>query len=348
MGWAQKKNSHSMTSNWTSQDPRTRNLYQRIIDRIQVHPIVPGKPVPIHIKTDKMPYMSPMSQHLFIISYAAVPMALHQAYCTSTGYMAGKWACCLHGNHYSRDPLLRRLIHRHGCLDGDKSDRDGISSAGAGRIVRALPEAAILRYALAICITYDADIAPLEAMRDTAYWPSFFTKLCLYGVILDFWFYGYHRACHEIPFLWKYHRTHHLTKHPTAIMSIWADNEQEIVDMIIIPFLTFATLCSIGLSLDFYEWWMCSAYVTYSEILGHCGLRVHANTPSPIMWLLKFWDADIAVEDHDLHHRMGWKKSFNYGKQTRVWDNLFSSSAPRVEAKESNVDYENVIWMPPF
>jgi sterol desaturase/sphingolipid hydroxylase (fatty acid hydroxylase superfamily) len=70
--------------------------------------------------------------------------------------------------------------------------------------------------------------------------------------------------------------------------------------------------------------------------------------PSPITWLLQLCDAELAVEDHDLHHRRGWKKSFNYGKQTRVWDRLFGSCLDRLEAKPDNIDYGTVVWMPIF
>lgn len=32
-------------------------------------------------------------------------------------------------------------------------------------------------------------------------------ELALYSIILDMWFYIYHRSCHEADGLWKYHRT---------------------------------------------------------------------------------------------------------------------------------------------
>lgn len=82
--------------------------------------------------------------------------------------------------------------------------------------------------------------------------------------------------------------------------------------------------------------------------MGHSGLRIHSLTPSPITWLLQLCDAELAIEDHDLHHRKGWRKSFNYGKQTRVWDRLFNTSIERLEAKEPNVDYGTVVRMPLF
>ncbi|KAM3433787.1 hypothetical protein MY4824_005781 [Beauveria thailandica] len=354
MGWAKEHNSHSMTSDWTSQHRSQWNLYQLLIDWNGFYPIIPWKALPVHLKTDKMPYMSPISQHLFIIFYATVPLALHQAYSSLTGLTVGKFSSfLLYGWAYLITAvremlLLRRLIHKYGCLDGDVHGRDGIPNTGARKVLVGPPKTAFFRLALAVFITYDSDTSPLEAMADVSCWPVSFVKLCLYGITLDLWFYVYHRACHEIPFMWKYHRTHHLSKHPTAAMAAWADDEQEVTELVIIPLLTFATFWSVGLPLGFYEWWICSEYVVFSEVIGHSGIRVHVIIPSPISWLLRLCDAELAIEDHDLHHRFGWRKSFNYGKQTTMWDKIFSSKSPRLESRETNVDYEDIVWMPIF
>lgn len=354
MGRAANHNPHSMTSDWPLKDMSTWNLYQRFIDYLNIYPVFPGKPLPVHPKTDKIPYMSQWSQHLFIISFAAMPMLLHQAWVTLTGHSLGKWATFfLYNGAYTlvairEVRMLRRISYEYGCLDGDVADRDGIPNTGVGKIIGSMHKTAGFRLALAVLITYSPGVSPLAAISNLTSWAPFLAKISLYGIVLDFWFYSYHRACHEVPYLWKYHRTHHLTKHPNALCSGFADDEQEIIEMVIVPFLTFATLWLIGLPLGFYEWWFCLEYVTYSEVLGHSGIRVHSLVVSPITWLLQICDTELAVEDHDIHHRKGWRKSFNYGKQTRLWDQLFNSSIERLEAKASNIDYGTVVRMPLF
>lgn len=83
-------------------------------------------------------------------------------------------------------------------------------------------------------------------------------ELGLYSVVLDGWFYLYHRCCHELDGLWKYHRTHHLTKHPTPLLSSYADEEQEFIEIALIPLLTWATLkYAFGLPMTFHDWWIC-------------------------------------------------------------------------------------------
>jgi sterol desaturase/sphingolipid hydroxylase (fatty acid hydroxylase superfamily) len=89
-------------------------------------------------------------------------------------------------------------------------------------------------------------------------------------------------------------------------------------------------------------------YVVFSELFGHSGVRVLASPPSTLTWLLRLGGVELVVEDHDLHHRKGWKKSSNYGKQTRLWDWMFGTSRERIECVPSNIDYNTIVEMPLF
>lgn len=311
MGRAQEHNTHSMVSTWPTDDKKTWNGYHKFIDFLNVYPLYPDQPLPVHPKTDKMPYMSSISQHLFIIVFALIPLILHQAYFNYMGHGPGKIAMILFYNGaytvtaIREVRMLRRLAHKYGCLDGDVAKRDGIPNTGAGKIIGEMHKTAGFRIIMAVLIDYDPTVAPTSLFSDWATFARFVLKLSLYGPLIDVFFYTYHRACHEVPFLWKYHRTHHLAKHPTAVHSGFADDEQEVIEILIVPFLVFTTLWAVGLKLSFFEWWMCFEYVTYSEVWGHSGLRIHGIVPSPISWLLEALDMELAVEDHDIHHRKG-------------------------------------------
>ncbi|CEJ88286.1 hypothetical protein VHEMI04672 [[Torrubiella] hemipterigena] len=353
MGRATETNQHSMASTWTTADKSTWNRAQKTMHFLNAYPVLPGQPLPVRKKTEKIPYMVAWSQHLYIIVYAAVPFIIHQAYTSLTGHSLGKIATFVlytfsyMFNAARESRMLRQLAYKYGCLDGDEYDRDGIPDGyGAGKILGELSKTSAIRLALAVWATYDPTSSPMTAFSDPKWWMLLAAKLCLYGVVLDFFFYTYHRACHEVPNLWKYHRTHHLAKHPTVLHSGWADDEQEIIEILIVPLLTFGSLWAMGLPLGFYDWWICFEYVTYAEVWGHSGIRVHGIVPSPISWLLQLLDMELALEDHDLHHRKGWKKSFNYGKQTRVWDRLFGTTTSRLEAVASNIDYSQLVQMP--
>jgi sterol desaturase/sphingolipid hydroxylase (fatty acid hydroxylase superfamily) len=103
-----------------------------------------------------------------------------------------------------------------------------------------------------------------------------------------------------------------------------------------------------GLPMGFCDSWVCHQYIVFTELMGHSGLRLNASPPSTMTWLWRFFDADLVIEDHDLHHRKGWKKSHNYGKQTRVWDRIFGTCHERIECLESNTDYDNPAVLPLF
>ena len=170
----------------------------------------------------------------------------------------------------------------------------------------------------------------------------------LYGIILDFWFYWYHRLMHEIGSLWQYHRTHHLTKHPNPLLTLYADTEQEFFDILGIPLLTYFSMKAMGMPMGFYEWWICHQYVVFAEVAGHSGLRIHTSPPNTLSPLLRWFNCELIIEDHDLHHRKGWKSSGNYGKQTRLWDVVFGTCKDRIECQDDNIDWENTISMPIF
>jgi len=122
-----------------------------------------------------------------------------------------------------------------------------------------------------------------------------------------------------------------MVKHPTWVLSGFAGLEQDIFDVIVIPVLAALTY-----KIDFFTWWICTAYITHTEAMGHSGLR--ACVPAtPASSFLQPFGLELNIEDHDLHHRNGWRKSFNYGKQTKMWDTLFGTARPRIECVPENV-----------
>ncbi|KAM3445847.1 hypothetical protein NHJ13734_000024 [Beauveria thailandica] len=80
------------------------------------------------------------------------------------------------------------------------------------------------------------------------------------------------------------------------------------------------------------------------ESTAHSGVRLLLNPPSTLGWLWDRFDLALAVEDHGMHHRRGSEKSFDYGKQTRVWDHLLGTVYPREETP--HVDRTKVVWFP--
>lgn len=68
----------------------------------------------------------------------------------------------------------------------------------------------------------------------------------------DFWYYLIYRAAHGIPFLWRFHRTHHTTKHLSIRLTAYEDMEQEVWDMVGPLTLAYATLRTSNIPFDFF------------------------------------------------------------------------------------------------
>ncbi|GAB7324343.1 hypothetical protein MBLNU13_g08298t2 [Cladosporium sp. NU13] len=180
--------------------------------------------------------------------------------------------------------VLIDLGAKVGFLDGDEHARDPITHANFAKTFFTVASFSILRPALLVFVA-----GYFDAWNFNTISPWLPLELLLYGIILDFWFYAYHRACHEIGPFWKYHRTHHTTKHPIPVLSTFADGEQELIETILVPLLSYLTLRSgLRLPMPFYDWWICQAFILSAEIMGHSGLRVHAVAPGLASFVLEF------------------------------------------------------------
>lgn len=337
----------SIRSTWRRQDRSTWSIYHWIFEWGDFHHVYLDRKVPVFAKTDKIPYIPDWYLHRFIIFHTALSMIAHELFTYFTGmnfhpvvaYIYYQTAGRLFLSTEMR--VLRELGHTYGFLDGDKHERDGVPDVGVKKALISILMAGFGRPLMTVLLTYNANETP-----SSINWKSLPIQLMLYGIILDFWFYWYHRLMHEIGGLWKYHRTHHLTKHPNPLLTIYADQEQEFFDIWGIPLMTAFSLKIMGLPLGFYEWIICQNYVVFAEIAGHSGIRLHAAPPNLITWLMRWFDMELVIEDHDMHHRKGWKNSFNYGKQTRIWDRVFGTTAPRIESADANVDYNHPVAFP--
>ncbi|KKK26316.1 hypothetical protein ARAM_001578 [Aspergillus rambellii] len=337
----------SMKSTWRKMDRREWTFFHWLFEILRIHPVVLDKEVPVHPKTDKVPYLPEWHQHRWVLIHSFIPLAIHQLYFSYTGrnfpvlgalvfYSFAFKFIAIHEMH-----ALRRIGHQVGFLDGDVHERDGVPDAGVRKVATSLISTSTFRPVFTVFLSYRVSQPPSAT---NWYWLPL--EMGLYGIILDFWYYWYHRLMHEINGLWKYHRTHHLTKHPNPLLTLYADFEQEIFDIAGIPLLTYLTMKLMGMPMGFYEWWICHQYVVFAELAGHSGLRMAAIPPNTLSWFLRLCKAELIIEDHDLHHRFGWKKSGNYGKQTRLWDRVFGTCRERVECDEKNIDYVNTVSLP--
>ncbi|KDE04585.1 hypothetical protein MVLG_04965 [Microbotryum lychnidis-dioicae p1A1 Lamole] len=252
---------------------------------------------------------------------------------------------------------LNRYALKYGTLDEKEIGRDRTPDKSVPHLAIGIVSYVFVRMALPFVLHYDRSVAhPLFNFTWT-----FPLRLILWEIVLDYFFYVYHRSSHEVDALW-FIMHHHTTKHPTHILSILAEEYQEMLEVLIVP-----SLASWLVPMTQSELYVALAATMWVEMQGKlreplfssrappcasvqaltCSYRLLALTldsgnsfefaldldqdiAACEVSLVLYFDMDLAVEDHDMHHR-GGKSGRNYGKQTRVWDKLYGTSAERIE-----------------
>lgn len=116
----------------------------------------------------------------------------------------------------------------------------------------------------------------------------------------DLLFYIYHRSSHEVDAIWRIHKTHHLTKHPSPVLALLADEEQESIEIVLLPLITTLIMKQVVPQFTFQDWWCIQMCIVLGEILGHSGVRAHMEAPLTAPFLRPF-GAELVLEDHDLY-----------------------------------------------
>ncbi|KAF8306161.1 hypothetical protein DL93DRAFT_2144038 [Clavulina sp. PMI_390] len=317
-----------MTATWVDDPEMTRKggkcYWAYLHDRVRYK----GPQVP---RQDKLAIQSYWSQHAFVFPRVAAPMVLQYI---SMRFLNYSWPWPLAFVLYSFSFLgfsddmaneFNRLSEEHGFLDGEKL-RDNIPDGRLASTSISTILIVTVRPLLGCFLAYKRQELPHVDL-----WTP--VHMFIYTCLIDFWYYVYHRAMHEVDFLWRFHKTHHMTKHPCTTLAILADPVQSFCDMIVIPLISFK--CH---PMSFHVWWMTTVYLFYIEAVMHAGTRLYWTSPvtGPILEPLGM---ELVLEDHDLHHRNGWGKASNYGKQTRIWDVLFGTTRSRLEMVPENIDW---------
>ncbi|ORY77625.1 hypothetical protein BCR35DRAFT_267036 [Leucosporidium creatinivorum] len=272
-----------------------------------------------------IPTQSVLRENIFILSRGLVPLAIQAA--SYYVFPNVKWPLAVAYPFYVLAfmgfalQVMSRLNYycvALGVFDEKNIGRDRTPDKSVNGLAKGITAYMFVRTGFTFYLHYNKGITPLTDFSWT-----FPLRLAAWEITMDYFFYVYHRSCHEIDALWFIHQHHHTTKHPTAILAILAEDYQEYLEIFFIPLA--ATLL---VPMSFSEMYLTLCYTIYVEMLGHSGVRSY--WAHPVLWGLKALDMDLAVEDHDIHHRFG-KSGKNYGKQTRVWDKLFSTVGERIE-----------------
>lgn len=141
--------------------------------------------------------------------------------------------------------------------------------------------------------------------------------LALDLLILDLWTYAWHRANHEWPLLWRFHRVHHLDRfldtttavrfHPGEVLIGALARAPLIVlaDIPIASLLVFDTLVLLG------------------ALFHHSDIKLPANIEAALRVLI------VTPSHHWVHHHTAREDTnSNYATLLTVWDRIFRSWSP--------------------
>lgn len=158
-------------------------------------------------------------------------------------------------------------------------------------------------------------------------WPAFLpaaVQVLLFVLLKDFVRYWYHRALHEVPFLWRWHAVHH-SAHRLYWLNGIRSHPIEILGQTLVYAVPLALLQPPA------EVALVAVFMALS-----IGIFQHANIDAK----LGFWEYIFSIGDNHRYHHYPNKEvgDSNYGGEFIVWDILFGTfHHPKGERPNDNI-----------
>ncbi len=163
-------------------------------------------------------------------------------------------------------------------------------------------------------------VIPLSALASTHAlgwrpdWLSGWQGLLIDLLILDFWIYWWHRANHEIPFLWRFHEVHHLDEFLDASSAFRFHFGEVMLSAVVRAVVIW--LMDIPLT----------SVIVFETFVLSMALFHHSNIALPA-WLEKPLSKVVVTPSiHWVHHHaIRADTDSNYANILSIWDLLFAS-----------------------
>ncbi len=194
----------------------------------------------------------------------------------------------------------------------------------------------------------------LSGLENSYSWIPFWNGVFLIAIADDLTQYWYHRLHHQIPALWRFHRTHHAAPYMGIAM---ATRQNFIYTVFFSQFYLVATLVYLGLGLPV-------LFVTVFKSI--VVLSAHSSIPwdkpfykykilHPIAWVLERLISTPAT--HHAHHAdttddgVGYYKG-NFGNMFFIWDLIFGTgiitrqypASYGIKSYKSEEWYAQLLW----
>ena len=161
------------------------------------------------------------------------------------------------------------------------------------------------------------------------------SSLLLDLVILDLWIYWWHRANHEFPLLWRFHRIHHLDEHLDATSAVRFHFGEVILSALVRAAVII--LLDIPLtSVIIFE-----TVVLIAALFHHSDIVIPKSVENALSLII------ITPSIHWIHHHAERADTdSNYGTMLSIWDRLFGSRRKTARSPEIIIGVENELDLP--
>lgn len=196
------------------------------------------------------------------------------------------------------------------------------------RLVRNLAFAlgnALMSPALTVPISVAAAGVQLWTRPDMPSWAGF----ALDWLLMDLWAYAWHRANHEWPLLWRFHRVHHLDQFLDTTSAVrFHPGEVLISAMARAPLIIAADIPAASVVLF-------ETLVLLAALFHHSDLRLPAGLERALRLVV------VTPSHHWVHHHaLRADTDSNYGTVLTVWDRVFGSWSPSARTPDMVVGVE--------
>jgi len=148
-------------------------------------------------------------------------------------------------------------------------------------------------------------------------WPGGGTGLLFDLVLLDFLIYWWHRANHNLTFLWRFHEVHHLDQFLDTTSAVRfhfgevllsAGARAVVIVLFTIPLSSVLTF---------------EALVLAATLFHHSNVKLPGGLERALSWIV------VTPSIHWVHHHAEWRDTnANYSTVLSLWDRLFGSRSP--------------------
>lgn len=148
-------------------------------------------------------------------------------------------------------------------------------------------------------------------------WPQGWVGFAIDFLLLDAFLYLWHRANHEIPFLWRFHEVHHLDPMLDATSAIRFHPGELVLSAFVRGAFVFAMDIDLASIIAF------EALVLAAAIFHHSNLAIPKWLERPLSWIV------VTPSIHWVHHhKVRRDTDSNYATVLSIWDRLFGSRSP--------------------